>query len=63
VSDNGVGLPQSVDPFNTKSLGLQLVTTLAQQLDGTPTFERTAGCTFVLFFTETRESLPAASHS
>jgi|GEM_PF-2068735 len=34
VSDNGVGLPQGFDIEKVASLGLQLVTTLVQQLDG-----------------------------
>ena len=35
VSDDGIGFPESVDFRNTKSLGLQLVISLVQQLDGT----------------------------
>jgi two-component sensor histidine kinase len=35
VSDNGVGLPQDLDYQNAQSLGLQLVNTLVEQLDGT----------------------------
>ena len=34
VSDNGKGLPSEVDYRNTKSLGLQLVITLVEQLNG-----------------------------
>ena len=34
VSDNGVGLPKDFNMENTDSLGLQLVSTLAKQLDG-----------------------------
>ncbi len=34
VSDNGVGIPEGLDLENTGSLGLQLVTTLVDQLDG-----------------------------
>ncbi len=35
VKDDGVGFPKDVDFRNTPSLGLQLVNTLATQLDGT----------------------------
>ncbi len=34
INDDGVGLPPNFDIENTDSLGLQLVTTLAKQLDG-----------------------------
>jgi PAS domain S-box-containing protein len=34
VADNGVGMPPGIDPQQTDSLGLQLVTTLARQIDG-----------------------------
>lgn len=34
VADNGVGLGDSVDPFNPKSLGLDLVNTFVDQLGG-----------------------------
>jgi PAS domain S-box-containing protein len=35
VSDNGVGIPKEINFETTKSLGLQLVSTLTEQLDGT----------------------------
>lgn len=35
VSDNGAGLPATIDVQNTASLGLQLVATLVKQLKGT----------------------------
>jgi len=34
VSDDGVGIPESIDLENPNSLGMQLVTTLVNQLDG-----------------------------
>ncbi len=34
VSDDGVGLSESIDFKNPNSLGMQLVTTLVDQLDG-----------------------------
>ncbi|MCX6138455.1 MAG: PAS domain S-box protein [Ignavibacteriales bacterium] len=50
VRDNGVGIPDTIDPFNTKTLGLQLVITLAQQLGGKPSFKTGPGTTFSLEF-------------
>jgi two-component sensor histidine kinase len=35
VSDNGIGFPQELDWRNSDSLGLQLVTSLVEQLEGT----------------------------
>jgi two-component sensor histidine kinase/HAMP domain-containing protein len=52
VRDNGVGLPPSVDPFQTLSLGLQLVTTLTQQLDGTIEVVQNNGATFRITFAQ-----------
>ena len=50
VSDDGVGFPESLDFRNTESLGLQLVTMLADQLEGDLLLERDAGTKFVLTF-------------
>jgi PAS domain S-box-containing protein len=50
VSDNGVGLPPDLDFRNTASLGLQLVTTLAGQLNGTVDCPPGKGTTFVITF-------------
>src|SRR5690606_31285503 len=35
IADNGKGLPKNLDFRNTESLGLQLVTTLVEQINGT----------------------------
>jgi two-component sensor histidine kinase len=48
VSDNGVGLPDGLDPFQSASLGLQLVTVLAEQVDAALTVLREEGTVFVL---------------
>lgn len=34
IGDNGIGLPKNIDYRNTESLGLQLVVTLTEQLNG-----------------------------
>ncbi|MBI5386676.1 MAG: PAS domain S-box protein [Verrucomicrobia bacterium] len=43
VSDDGVGLPPGLDPASTSTLGLQLVSNLADQLKGHFTVERGTG--------------------
>jgi len=43
ISDNGIGLPEQMDLQNTKSIGLQLVTALVDQLDGTIELIRGSG--------------------
>jgi PAS domain S-box-containing protein len=50
VSDNGVGLPSGVDVQRTASLGLQLVTTLAEQLDAQLEVRGEGGASFQLTF-------------
>ncbi|NIP99753.1 MAG: hypothetical protein GWM98_04385 [Nitrospinaceae bacterium] len=54
VADNGVGFPQGMDFRNTRSLGLQLVTTLAEkQLGGTVRWKRKNKTEFRMIFKET----------
>jgi len=43
VCDTGVGLPQGMEPQRVQTLGLQLVTMLAQQLKGEVHFENQGG--------------------
>ncbi len=50
VSDNGTGLPENVNFTNTSSLGLQLVNSLVDQLDGTITVDKTRGTNFKIIF-------------
>jgi PAS domain S-box-containing protein len=50
VSDNGVGLPVGLDVHTTETLGLQLVSALVQQLDGTLELERGSGTVFKISF-------------
>ncbi len=52
VADNGVGPPPNFDFRATDSLGMQLVTALTNQLDGTITLDRTKGTTFIITFTQ-----------
>jgi PAS domain S-box-containing protein len=50
VSDNGVGMPDKVDFRNTKTLGLQVVNTLVDQLDGTIELVDNGGTIFRISF-------------
>jgi len=50
VADNGIGFPPQIDFRNTTSLGLQLVNTLVNQLDGTLDLKNEQGTTFQLAF-------------
>ena len=52
VSDNGVGFPQTLDFSNTQSLGLQLVTTLVEQLEGRIELDRDKGTRFKITFSD-----------
>lgn len=52
VSDNGVGLPEDVDPFEASSLGLQLVVSLSIQLEGDLEVMRNRETSYVLTFSE-----------
>lgn len=50
VSDNGIGLPRNFDFKETQSLGLQLVATLTDQLQGKIELRNKSGTTFIITF-------------
>ena len=50
VKDNGVGLPEGLDLQNIDSLGLQLVSTVVEHLEGTMEIHRQDGTQFEIFF-------------
>jgi two-component sensor histidine kinase len=50
VKDDGVGLPEGMDVHKARSLGLQLVCTLAEQLDATLEVDGRGGSAFQLTF-------------
>ncbi len=50
VSDNGTGFPEHIDFRNTQSLGMQLVTSLVSQLDGTIELDKSEGTAFTITF-------------
>lgn len=50
VRDNGVGLPEGLDIYNTTSLGMQLITSLVSQIDGVLDISREEGTEFRISF-------------
>jgi PAS domain S-box-containing protein len=50
VADNGKGMPDSINFRNTETLGLQLVTTLTEQINGTISMNKNKGTTFEIIF-------------
>jgi len=50
VADNGIGLPKDIDYRNTQSLGLQLVVTLTDQLNGSIELDREHGTKYTIIF-------------
>ena len=53
VSDNGVGIPENLEIEDLNSLGLQLVISLVDQLDGKIELKRNNGTKFTIWFTNT----------
>ncbi len=50
VGDNGIGFPKDLDFRNTTSLGLQLVNTLTNQIEGTVELDRSGGTEVIIRF-------------
>ena len=50
IKDNGIGFPKEIDFKNTDSLGLQIVTTLIEQIDGCIDLQRNNGTEFIMSF-------------
>jgi len=50
ISDNGKGMPESINYKNTETLGLQLVNTLTEQINGTISMNRNKGTIFEIIF-------------
>ncbi len=55
ISDNGVGIPENLDIEDLDSLGMQLVTSLVDQLDGKLEMKRNNGTEFTIRFTVTEK--------
>jgi PAS domain S-box-containing protein len=50
VADTGIGLPEGIDFRNTDSLGLQLVVTLVEQLEGEIELDTSNGSKYIINF-------------
>jgi PAS domain S-box-containing protein len=61
VSDDGIGLPENLDIEDIDSLGLQLVTSLVDQLDGELELKRNKGTEFTIRFTVTEKDNPTSA--
>jgi len=55
VSDNGVGIPETLDFQHTESMGLQLINILTEQIGGTVELNRNGGTRFIITFTAKSE--------
>ena len=55
ILDNGIGIPVNLDIENLDSLGLQLVVSLVDQLDGELELKRNNGTEFVIRFKATEK--------
>ena len=52
VMDNGVGIPDNINPEKTETLGLKLIISLINQLDGTMELDRSHGTKYKINFKE-----------
>ncbi|MBF0566937.1 MAG: hypothetical protein HQK89_17060 [Nitrospirae bacterium] len=55
IGDNGIGLPDSLDPGSVDSLGLRLINTLAEQIEGTVEMNRAGGTSYKITFRQQSE--------
>ncbi|MEX2175127.1 MAG: histidine kinase dimerization/phosphoacceptor domain -containing protein [Pirellulaceae bacterium] len=62
VRDDGVGFPPQFDPSQTSSLGLRLVRSLAEQLEGTLAYSGRDGASFEIVFPP-HEPTPVQEHA
>lgn len=55
VKDNGIGFPEDFNIDESESMGMKLITTLVQQLEGKIDIERSGGTAFKIEFLERKE--------
>ncbi len=56
VADSGCGFPADVDFRNTTTLGMQLVMTFVEQLNGTIILDKSCGTRFIISFTDEKKA-------
>jgi|GEM_PF-513437 len=61
ISDNGVGFPSSINFKNTSSLGLQLVNTLVNQIEGSIQMNNSEGTEFIIIFPSEENKVQTAN--
>jgi len=49
--DDGIGIPPAIDISRTSTLGMELVTTLVEQIEGSIELDRDSGTRFRIEFT------------
>lgn len=54
VADNGIGFPENIDFKNPDSLGLQLINSLSEQIDGKINLNRTNGASVTISFKDNK---------
>jgi two-component sensor histidine kinase len=54
VKDDGVGFPENLDFRKTETLGMQIVSTLVNQIDGSIELAREMGTEFIIHFEEVK---------
>jgi two-component sensor histidine kinase len=52
VKDDGIGFPKDINYKKTDSLGLRLLTSLTEQIEGEIEFNKTSGTSFKIIFKE-----------
>ncbi|KAF5029195.1 Histidine kinase-, DNA gyrase B-, and HSP90-like ATPase [anaerobic digester metagenome] len=52
ITDNGIGIPQTINIKNTQTLGLKIVKILTEQLDGTIQLNKNNGTNYKITFKE-----------
>ena len=58
IADNGVGISDEIDISQTETLGLQLVSTLVEQIEGNIKIETKKGTRFTITFEGKQEWCP-----
>jgi two-component sensor histidine kinase len=57
VQDNGIGFPENINFRKTDTLGMQLVTSLVDQIQGTIELDRRSGTEFKIIFMEKKAGI------